>query len=342
MHAVELPRLAAAVPEAGQVLERLAVQDVDSLVRAVRNVQEPLLRIAGQGDIPSRAAPERPGFHPAFLDVGSVGLEDLNAVVRAVAHVQHAVIGQRDGVNRRTELVGLLPRLVSGQLRVVGFVAVGAPMPLVFARVRIHHDHAPIPVAVRHEKLVGARVNHRLGGKLEVLDVVAAPAHERPADLHQELSAAGEFQHHAVMHPVLAHGALVERERCLCRDATVPADPHVAFVVDIDAVSRGRPIVPLAGTAPMPDQLAGRIEGEYRRSGEAAIRRRRIPSRVDLLGFERVHAVDDPDVVVGIYVHPDRRAEQPMLRQRLGPERVDLEARRHDDLAVAGAAVLRR
>ena len=39
-------------------------------------------------------------------------------------------------------------------------------------------------------------------------------------------------------------------------------------------------------------------------------------------------AVDDPDVVARVDRDADRRAEHPVVRQRLRPERIDLEARR--------------
>jgi hypothetical protein len=47
-------------------------------------------------------------------------------------------------------------------------------------------------------------------------------------------------------------------------------------------------------------------------------------------GFERAGAVDDPDVVFGVDGKSDGLAEDPVVGKRLGPERVDFEARRHN------------
>ena len=38
--------------------------------------------------------------------------------------------------------------------------------------------------------------------------------------------------------------------------------------------------------------------------------------------------MDDPDVIALVHRDADRRAEHPMVRQRLRPERIDLEVRR--------------
>ena len=38
--------------------------------------------------------------------------------------------------------------------------------------------------------------------------------------------------------------------------------------------------------------------------------------------------MDDPDVILRVHRHADRRAEQPVVGERLRPHRIDLEARR--------------
>jgi hypothetical protein len=38
--------------------------------------------------------------------------------------------------------------------------------------------------------------------------------------------------------------------------------------------------------------------------------------------------VDDEDVIARVHADADRRSEHPVVRQRLGPHRIDLEARR--------------
>src|SRR5210317_810646 len=58
VHAEELARLASPISEGGDDLEALPIHDVDPLVLAVGQVDEGLLRIWGEGDIPHRAIAE--------------------------------------------------------------------------------------------------------------------------------------------------------------------------------------------------------------------------------------------------------------------------------------------
>jgi hypothetical protein len=81
------------------------------------------------------------------------------------------------------------------------------------------------------------------------------------------------------------------------------------------------------------DQGAGRVELEHRGRRDAALLGElwRLGRGHLVVGAERgAAAVDDPDVVLGVHRHADGRSEQPVVRQRLGPERVDLEDRRFD------------
>ena len=50
--------------------------------------------------------------------------------------------------------------------------------------------------------------------------------------------------------------------------------------------------------------------------------------------------MDDPDVVLVVDPDADRHAEQPVIRQRLGPQRIDFEARRLDAAVLSSASVL--
>src|SRR5450432_2542705 len=54
VHAIELAGLASAVAERGDLLERLALDDADALVLAVRQHDESLRRILGEHDVPYR------------------------------------------------------------------------------------------------------------------------------------------------------------------------------------------------------------------------------------------------------------------------------------------------
>src|SRR5581483_9156520 len=72
---VELARHLAALAEAREDFERLAIEDPHLLVVAVREVDELLLRIVGEGDVPRRTVAERALAHPGFLDELAFGRE---------------------------------------------------------------------------------------------------------------------------------------------------------------------------------------------------------------------------------------------------------------------------
>src|SRR5207247_1065852 len=111
-----------------------------------------------------------------FLDERTIQLEHLKAIIRTIADIDQIVVGYHHGVNgivetfRRGSLNELRAR---GEfVAVVGLLAVGAPMPLVFAGVRIKNDDAVIKVPVSHEQLVCLRVYKQTGRTSEVLRVV--------------------------------------------------------------------------------------------------------------------------------------------------------------------------
>src|SRR5207248_3495126 len=133
-----------------------------------------------------------------------------------------------------------------------------------------------------------------------------------------------------VLLPVLPRGRLSAASRR--RSAAVPANPDVAFVVDGDAVIRVGPVVALARSTPVADQVAGGVELENRRRRSAALRGRRRGRGVDLAGLEGSRAMDDPHVILCVDRNADRLTENPFVRQRLRPQRIDFEARRLERL----------
>ena len=334
MDGEELARLAAAVAEGVEHLHVLPLDHVDLHVLAVGQVEELLLLVGREGDVPRRALGEGLGSDEHFVDVGAVGLKDLNAISRPIADVKQPVGRDVGAVDRTTELGRgrIAGRVLAEVQLVVRGLAVGAPVAFELAGVGVDHDDPAVEVAVRNVDLVRLRVDGELRDAAEVLHVVAV-AHEprlvlastlvdprvRLADLHQELAVAGELEGVGVA-------------------AAVAPDPHVVHVIDEDAVVRRRPfeLAALARTAPVADQVAVRIELEHRRRRNAALGERRILRGADLVdraeGAWRV-PVDDPDVIAGVDRDADRRAEDPVVRQRLGPERIDLEARRHRSVA---------
>ena len=88
--------------------------------------------------------------------------EDLDAVVRPVADVDQAVVGRHGAVHRVAELLGQRRvGIVAAQVRVVGLVAVGAPVALERAGVHVEDGHALVAVAVGDVGLVGRRRRRR-------------------------------------------------------------------------------------------------------------------------------------------------------------------------------------
>jgi hypothetical protein len=117
-----------------------------------------------------------------------------------------------------------------------------------------------------------------------------------------------------------------------------PLPPIQTFplVIDEDAVVAVRPFVALPRPAPVAQQVARLIELEYWWRAGAAQFGRLLLDPLFLIGQRRRTAVHDPDVIVGINPDADRLSENPVIRHRLGPQRIDFEARR-----LHGAVALR-
>jgi hypothetical protein len=82
----------------------------------------------------------------------------------------------------------------------------------------------------------------------------------------------------------------------------------------------------------MPDKITSGIEFKHGRCFGAAGASRRILVSSGFVRRERIGAMDDPDVILSINRYANGHSHQPAIRQRFGPERVYLEARRHDSL----------
>ena len=68
----ELARLPARPADVADLLERLAIQDRDALVRPVRDIQEPLLRVGRESDAERRAGSLLLALHESFLQERAV------------------------------------------------------------------------------------------------------------------------------------------------------------------------------------------------------------------------------------------------------------------------------
>ena len=153
--------------------------------------------------------------------------------------------------------------IVGAEIGVVRLVAVGAPVALHLAGVGVEHRDALVEVAVGDIGLVGLGIDPDLGDAAEVLQVVAALVAAGVAHLHDELAIIGELQDLGIL-------------------LAVAADPHIALVVDMDAMVGLRPLVagagpPQAAAEFRPNHRPGSVArcGSNRRSADSARRRAR-------------------------------------------------------------------
>src|SRR5262249_25454177 len=107
------------------------------------------------------------------------------------------------------------------------------------------------------------------------------------------------------------------------------SDPDIAFVVDGYSVIRVGPIVTLAWSSPTRNEVSFLIELQNWGCWSAAYCCRRIRCRMDFVGFERTCAVNDPHMVLSIDGNDNGLSENPVVRQRLWPERVYFETWSH-------------
>ena len=224
VHGEALARLPAAVAEARENLHRLAQHDVDLLVLAVGEEHVLLLRILRERDVPHRAVAERVGRDEHFLHERAVRLEDLDAIVRAVADVD---AGRRSTARRSapgcgTAVIGGAFGIVGAEIRVVRLVAVRAPVALELAGVGVDDDDALVAVAVGDVGLVGLRDRRRSSRAGRSSRCRCCPCSARACrSASRNLPSCVNFR------------------SCESRP-DVAADPDVALVVDGDAVIRRR------------------------------------------------------------------------------------------------------
>src|ERR1700758_1581588 len=106
MHPVKLPGVAAATPKAADHRAVLAADDADLVVLAVGGQQIGLLRVRPEREVPDRTVAERALLEEPLPHEGAVLLENLDAVVDAVADIDQAVIGDFYAMHGIAELLG--------------------------------------------------------------------------------------------------------------------------------------------------------------------------------------------------------------------------------------------
>ena len=167
---------------------------------------------------------------------------------------------------------------------IVRRLAVRAPVTLVRPGRRVEHDDPVIHIAVGNIQLVRRAVDDQIGSRTEIRRVVAAFALSRLANLHQELAAARELQDVRVL-------------------LTAATQPHVVFVVDVDAMFELWPVVAGTRTAPRRDERPIRIELEDRR--------RRFPDRSRLVRLQCRWPMGNPHVIACIDRDAGNGADDP-------------------------------
>ena len=103
----------------------------------------------------------------------------------------------------------------------------------------------------------------------------------------------------------------------------VAGEPDVALFVDVNAVLALRPVVAGPGAAPALQQAAIGGEVQHRRRRLAAAGFGRVLLRALFVVDQRRGPVDDPDAVVVVDGDAGHLPEDPIARQRFGPERLD-------------------
>src|SRR3984893_1520613 len=181
-------------------------------------------------------------------------------------------------------------------------------MALIGARLGIEHDHAAIGIAIRSKHFLGRHIDRNVGRRAESLGRIRVVALALLADLEDELAVHGELEKLTIL-------------------LAVAGQPNEIIVVDEDAVLALGPLVVPRGTAPTANHITGLVEDENWRSGDAAVGCRGVLLGGTLARSERARTVHDPDAVVFVGGNARDLPEDPIVRQRLRPERVGLKLR---------------
>src|SRR5690606_27783062 len=140
-------------------LEAQTDEDVDPLDLAVGGKYVALLGAGGASDALHASAPERARREERFLDERAVAAGHLDAVVWAVTDVDESVVRRLGAVHGIAELLRRrCVGVVRSEVRVVGLVAVRAPVALDLARRHVNDSDALVAVAVGDVRLVVRRI----------------------------------------------------------------------------------------------------------------------------------------------------------------------------------------
>ena len=220
--------------------------------------------------------------------------------------------------------------LVGTEVRVIGLVAVGAPVAFQLPGVGVDDRDALVQVAVGEIRLVGCRVDEDLRDAAECHLVVAAADDTSAVPSRCSVPCA-----RPTCRPAGGTCRLSVNLRTCESSGPLPPIQTLPLWSIGDAVVRRRPLVAFTRPTPVAHEIAFRIELEHRRRAGTAFAGRRLQLEPLLVVAERRgSAMDDPDVIALVDRHTDRRSEDPMIGQRLGPERIHLEVRSLTAVAV--------
>src|SRR6516165_3170244 len=302
--------------EAAKRLLRGAVDDAHLAVHAVDHVDEFLILVGREHEVVDRARAACRLLVDMLGDESAILAEYLQAVVAAIADVDEIIFVDADAMHRVAELLrGRLCGIVGRRLFVARRFPVGAPVALVVAGFGIEHRDAPVGVAVRGKHLLRRDVDGNLRWRAESRGRIAVVALALPADLQHELALYGELEELAVL-------------------LAVAGEPDEIVAVDENPVLALRPLKALAGAAPVAEQIAGLVEYQHRRRGNAALGFGWVLLGRTLAWRKRGRPVHDPDAVISVGGDAGDLPQNPFVRQRLRPERIDLKLRHRGSTAL--------
>src|SRR5262245_24774858 len=180
---VELARHASARAEARDDFERVAPQDEDLFVVAVGDVEEALLRVVRERDVPHRSVAESRFRDESLFHEFAVFLKHLDPVILAVADIDQTILRDCGAVHCAKLFCRGGIRIISPETGVIGFLAVSAPVSLVRAGVGVEDDDAVIAGSIGYVDLVSRRINSDAGRPVQSRFAITALDLARASDL---------------------------------------------------------------------------------------------------------------------------------------------------------------
>src|SRR5215510_10655686 len=167
----------------------------------IGDIEKALLWILRKRDFPRRPVAEGSLRDERFFHKLAVLLKHLDSIVLAVADIDQTILRDRGAAYRAKLFCRGRIRIVRAEARVIGLLAVGAPVALVGAGVGVEDDDAVIAESIGGVDLVGRRIDSDAGRPVQPRFAIAAFDLARVSDLQQELARARELDHVSVLRP---------------------------------------------------------------------------------------------------------------------------------------------